>query len=57
MLRAARLESALYEEVEAELSVHTGGRGKPLRFLRRGPLWLGLVSGLRLDLARVDEGA
>ena len=44
------------ELIEAELSVHTSGRAKPLRFLRRGPIWLGLVSGLRLDLARVDEG-
>jgi hypothetical protein len=44
------------EVLEAELSIHTTGRVKPLRFLRRGPLWLGLLSGLRLDLARVDEG-
>ncbi len=43
------------EVVEAELSVHVGGRPKAIRFLRRGPLWLGLVSGLRLDLPRVDE--
>ena len=44
------------EVLEAELSLHTAGRGKPVRFLRRGPIWLGLVSGLRLDLARLDEG-
>ena len=44
------------ELIEAELSVHASGRAKPLRFLRRGPIWLGLVSGLRLDLPRVDEG-
>ncbi len=44
------------EVIEAELTVHTAGRAKPLRFLRRGPLWLGLLSGLRLDLPRVVEG-
>ncbi len=44
------------EILEADLSIHTSGRANPLRFWRRGPLWLGLVSGLRLDLARVDEG-
>jgi hypothetical protein len=43
------------ELIEAELSIHTSGRANPLRFHRRGPLWLGLVAGLRLDLARVDE--
>jgi hypothetical protein len=44
------------EVLEVELSVHAAGRPKPLRFLRRGPIWLGLVSGLRLDLPRVEEG-
>ncbi|HEY8156855.1 MAG TPA: hypothetical protein VII72_22205 [Myxococcota bacterium] len=44
------------EVVEVELELHAAGRAKPLRFLRRGPLWLGLLSGLRLDLPRVDEG-
>jgi hypothetical protein len=44
------------ELLAAELSIHTRGRAKPLRFLRRGPIWLGLVAGLRLDLARIDEG-
>ena len=43
------------EVIEVELSVYAAGRAKPLRYLRRGPLWLGLVSGLRLDLPRVDE--
>ena len=43
------------EVLEVELEVHAAGRAKPLRFLRRGPLWLGLVSGLRMDLPRVDE--
>jgi len=44
------------EVVEVELALHAAGRPKPLRFLRRGPIWLGLVSGLRLDLPRIDEG-
>jgi hypothetical protein len=44
------------EVIEVELSVLAGGRPKPIRFLRRGPLWLGLVAGLRLDLPRIDEG-
>jgi hypothetical protein len=44
------------EVLEAELSVTAQGRAKPLRFLRYGPLWLGLVSGLRMDLPRVDDG-
>ena len=44
------------EVLEVELSVHASGRPKPLRFLRRGPIWLGLVSGLRLDIPRVEEG-
>jgi hypothetical protein len=43
------------ELLEAELSLFSVARAKPLRFLRRGPLWLGLVSGLRIDLPRVDE--
>ena len=44
------------EVIEVELSVHAAGRAKPIRYLRRGPLWLGLVSGLRLDLPQVDAG-
>ena len=44
------------EVIEVELSVHAAGRAKPLRYLRRGPHWLGLVSGLRLDLPQVDAG-
>lgn len=44
------------EVIEVELDVYAAGRAKPLRFLRRGPIWLGLLSGLRLDLSRVDEG-
>ncbi len=44
------------ELLAAELSIQSTQRAKPLRFVRRGPIWLGLVSGLRLDLGRVDEG-
>jgi hypothetical protein len=44
------------EVVEVELLLHVAGSARPLRFLRRGPIWLGLVSGLRLDMPRVDEG-
>jgi hypothetical protein len=44
------------EVVEVELALHVVGRPKPVRYLRRGPLWLGLVAGLRVDLPRVDEG-
>jgi hypothetical protein len=43
------------EVIEAELEVHVAGRAEPLRYLRRGPIWLGLVAGLRLDLPRADE--
>lgn len=45
------------ELVEAELCVYSVARAQPLRFLRRGPIWLGLVSGLRVDLPRVDEAS
>jgi hypothetical protein len=44
------------EVIEAELAVVARGRAKPLRFLRHGPLWLGLLSGLRMDLPRIEDG-
>jgi hypothetical protein len=45
------------EVIEAELEIHAEGRPKPLRFRRGGPIWLGLVAGLHLELARApDEG-
>jgi hypothetical protein len=45
------------EVIEAELEIHVAGRTKPVRFQRSGPIWLGLVSGLYLELARApDEG-
>ena len=41
---------------EAEVIVHAAG-GARACFRRRGPFWLGLVCGLCLDLARVEEGS
>jgi hypothetical protein len=43
------------ELLEAEVTIH-GGAGERLRFHREGPLWLGLGAGLRIDLARHDDG-
>jgi hypothetical protein len=37
------------------VEIHAQGRTKPIRFERRGPIWLGLVSGLAIEIARVDE--
>jgi hypothetical protein len=44
------------ELLEAEVEIHVQDRPKPLRYRRRGPLWLGLVAGLRFELALEDEG-
>lgn len=44
------------EIAEAEVEIETEGRPKALRFLRRGPIWLGLAAGLHLEIPRVDEG-
>jgi hypothetical protein len=44
------------ELVEAEVEIHVEGRPKPLRHHRRGPVWLGLICGLRLEIPRVDDG-
>jgi len=44
------------EVAEVEVELHVAG-GPPRRFLRKGPVWLGLVCGLRLDLAPVDAGS
>jgi hypothetical protein len=40
------------EILDASVEVHAEGRAAPLRFERRGPIWLGLAAGLRFDLAR-----
>jgi hypothetical protein len=44
------------ELVEAEVEIQVEGRPKPLRHHRRGPVWLGLVCGLRLEIPLVDDG-
>jgi hypothetical protein len=41
------------EEVTVEISV--AGESKPRRFARRGPIWLGLVCGLFLEIPSIDE--
>jgi len=43
-------------EVEAvEVDVSVVGEPQPRRFARRGPIWLGLVCGLLLEIPSVDE--
>ena len=37
---------------EACVEVHASGRAAPVRFTRQGPVWLGLVCGLQIELAR-----
>ena len=44
------------EIVEVEVETHVAGRPKPLRHHRRGPFWLGLICGLRLEIPLVDDG-
>ena len=44
------------EIVEAEVEIHADGLAMPDRFFRQGPIWLGLVSGLRFELPRLDAG-
>jgi hypothetical protein len=41
--------------VEVELDV--AGSTAPIRFHRSGPIWLGLVCGLRLEIPRVEDGS
>jgi hypothetical protein len=45
------------EIVEVAVEVYVHGRAEPLRFERSGPIWLGLVCGLRLEIPRVDASA
>jgi len=40
------------EVVEVGVEIHARGEPKPLRFERRGPLWLGLVCGLQVEIPR-----
>ena len=44
------------ELIEAEVDIYAEGRPKPVRHRRRGPIWLGLISGTRLEIPRVDDG-
>lgn len=43
--------------MEVVVELHTAGDAPPVRFVRKGPVWLGLVCGLRLDLAPGDAGS
>lgn len=45
------------EVVDVEVEIHASGRPKPTRYCRSGPHWLGLVAGLRIELAPVEDGA
>jgi hypothetical protein len=40
------------EIAEVEIEIHAEGLPKPLRFRRRGPLWLGLVCGMQVEIDR-----
>jgi hypothetical protein len=42
------------EIVEVEVEVFAHGQTEPLRFERSGPIWLGLVCGLHLEIPRAD---
>jgi hypothetical protein len=44
------------EVVEVAVSIHAEGV-PPLRFARRGPIWLGLAAGFRFELARLPGAA
>ena len=46
-----------FELIEAEVDIYAEGRPKPIRHRRQGPIWLGLISGTRLEIPRVDEDA
>jgi len=45
------------EIVEVAIEVHAEGRPKPLRFARSGPIWLGLVCGLSLEIPRSETAS
>lgn len=48
----AELDDRL-EVLSVEVDLHGQGLAVPVRFARRGPIWLGLAAGLRFDLARL----
>jgi hypothetical protein len=39
----------------ADVELHAQGAPKPRRFARSGPIWLGVVCGVRANLIPVDE--
>jgi hypothetical protein len=41
--------------VEAEVELHVEGEPKPRCYMRIGPIWLGLVCGLRMALPAVEK--
>jgi hypothetical protein len=43
------------EILEAEVEIYTRGGPKPIRFARTGPVWLGLVAGLRFEIPRTHD--
>ena len=40
---------------EAEVEIESEGAVKAIRFNRSGPIWLGLVAGVRFDLSRCED--
>lgn len=42
------------EVLGVAVEIHAEGRAEPVRYARRGPIWLGLAAGLRFDLARLS---
>jgi len=44
------------EITEVEIEIHVEGRPEPIRHYRRGPIWLGLICGLRLEVPPVEDG-
>lgn len=42
------------EVLEASVETETQGGAQGPRFARKGPIWLGLVAGLRFELGRAD---
>lgn len=43
------------EVAEAEVEIESEGAPKALRFRRSGPIWLGLVAGVRFELPRCED--
>jgi hypothetical protein len=43
------------EIIEAEVEIYVQDSSKTIRFVRKGPIWLGLVAGLRFEIPRSDD--